>query len=164
MFWSAATFCTLPRLRTSRPTNSSCSGVSRPTHPRLKAPSITRPLWGASSRVTISSPPVTGSRVISGFSGNSPPFRATLCIAPYPCLGIPRSLPLPLVADVVLDTVVAQSYPPTRCQVSVAVAAHLAHEGGIYPVVIHLDQLIRRRPGEAERMHLAHVVRVHSMA
>src|SRR5215467_12142488 len=138
MFWSAATFCTLPRLRTSRPTNANCSGVRRPTHPRLKAPSITRPLRGASSRVTISSPPVTGSRVISGFSGTSPPFRVTLRIASYPCLRFPRSLPLPLVADVVLDAIVAQSYPPTRRQVSVAVAAHLTHEGGIYPVVIHL--------------------------
>src|SRR5215472_13217333 len=151
MFWSAATFCTLPRLRTSRPTNSSCSGVSRPTHPRLKAPSITRPLWGASSRVTISSPPVTGSRVISGFSGTSPPFRSTLRIAPYPCLRFPRSLPLPLVADgVVLDAIVVQSHPPTRRQVSVAVAAHVAHEGGIYPVVIHLYELTRSCPGEAE--------------
>src|SRR5215471_20580185 len=146
MYRSAATFCTLPRLRTSRPTNSSCSGVSRPTHPRLKAPSITRPLWGASSRVTISSPPVTGSRVISGFSGTSPPLRATLRIVSYPRLHPPRSSPILLLMGVgriiALDPIVAQRDPASRGEVGVAKSLHLAHEGGIYPVVVQLYQLI----------------------
>src|SRR5215831_2174718 len=141
MFWSAATFCTLPRLRTSRPTKANCSGVRRPTHPRLKAPSITRPLWGASSRVTISSPPVTGSRVISGFSGTSLPFRVTLRIATCPCLHPRLSLPLPLLIVlgriIALDAIVAQRDPASRGEVGVAKGMHLAHEVGIHPVVEH---------------------------
>src|SRR5215468_6870356 len=133
MFWSAATFCTLPRLRTSRPTNSSCSVVRRPTHPRLKAPSITMPLWGASSRVTLSSPPVTGSRVISGFNGTSPPLRAILRIAPYPRLHPSMSLPLPSTHGggriVALVVILTQRDPAIRGEAGVAEGRHLAHEG-----------------------------------
>src|SRR5262249_21947322 len=125
------------------------------------------PLWGASSRVTISSPPVTGSRVISGFSGTSPPFRATLRIASYPRLQPPLSFPLPLRIGVgrivALDALVAQRDPASRGEVGVAEGMHLAYEGDIYAVVEQLYQLIRRRPGEAEGIHLAHVVRVYPM-
>src|SRR2546430_13557212 len=56
-----------PRYFTSISTKSSCSRFRRPIHPRLNCPSITMPLSGHSSRVTISSPPLTGSLVISGY-------------------------------------------------------------------------------------------------
>src|SRR5579883_2434242 len=57
----------LPRFFTNSSTKSSCSRVRRPIHPRLYCPSITIPLCGHSSRVTINSFPLTGSRVISGY-------------------------------------------------------------------------------------------------
>src|SRR5215831_19061779 len=125
-------------------------------------PSITRPLWGASSRVTSSSPPVTGSRVISGFTGPPPlvwaPLWAPLRISSCPRLRSHSLFPLILLGEfVILDAIIAQSDPLTRRQVAVAKTLHLAHEGGIYPVVVHLDQLVWRRPSEAERPHLAHV-------
>src|SRR5215470_14838060 len=55
-----------PRFFTSNSTKSSCSRVRRPIQPRLNCPSMTIPLWGLSSRVTINSLPLTGSCVISG--------------------------------------------------------------------------------------------------
>src|SRR5579883_942494 len=61
----------LPRYFTSSSTNSSCSRLRRPIQPRLKRPSITTPLSGHSSRVTINSPPLTGSRVINGYIRSS---------------------------------------------------------------------------------------------
>src|SRR5260370_35004075 len=57
----------LPRFLTSNSTKSSCSRVRRPIQPRLNCPSMTIPLWGDSSRVTINSLPLTGSLVISGY-------------------------------------------------------------------------------------------------
>src|SRR5579875_474877 len=57
----------LPRYLTINSTKSSCSRLRRPIQPRLKRPSITTPLAGHSSRVTISSSPLTGSRVINGY-------------------------------------------------------------------------------------------------
>src|SRR5207248_1853364 len=56
----------LPRCFTSSPTKASCSGVRRAIQPRLNFPSMTMPLWGHSSLVTISSAPVSGSWVMSG--------------------------------------------------------------------------------------------------
>src|SRR5579875_258016 len=61
----------LPRYFTSSSTKSSCSLLRRPIQPRLKRPSITTPLSGLSSRVTINSPPLTGSRVINGYMRSS---------------------------------------------------------------------------------------------
>src|SRR5215469_5685467 len=56
----------LPRCLTSWPTKASCSGVRRAIQPRLNFPSMTMPLSGHSSLVTISSAPVSGSWVMSG--------------------------------------------------------------------------------------------------
>src|SRR5215469_12763610 len=56
----------LPRFLTSNSTKSSCSRDRRPIQPKLNCPSITIPLWGDSSRVTINSFPLTGSLVIIG--------------------------------------------------------------------------------------------------
>src|SRR5579875_2613569 len=93
----------LPRYLTISSTKSSCSRLRRPIQPRLKRPSITTPLAGHSSRVTISSSPLTGSRVINGyipFSFIAPSFIST---APLPYASLVRQREqAPLVAGAYL--------------------------------------------------------------
>src|SRR5918998_1222760 len=133
---SAASFCTLPRLRSSSPANSSCSGVRRASQPRLKLPSITTPLAGHSSRVTISSPPLIGSRVISGCSGS-------------PHLAIEQAQFAHLAHVLGLDAVQPHLGELVEREVAEAELAHLADVVGSHAVHAQRDELVERETVDA---------------